>query len=476
MSARPARCWRPAGKASIMHDIQDTIAAMATAPGESGIGVIRISGSRAFAVADGVFKAASGRAPSAFKSFTVHYGWIVRRFPGGEEVIDEGLLTVMAAPRTYTREDCAEISCHGGMVAMRAVLELVLEKGCRLAEPGEFTRRAFLNGRIDLAQAEAVLDVIKARTDTALKIGLGQLKGELSRGLGEVRQILLACLAPVEAQIDFPEDEQAVDREGMSARLEAAAARIEALLAGSARGRVYREGVRAVICGKPNAGKSSLLNALLREERSIVTPVAGTTRDTVEEVIDIKGIPVRVIDTAGILEPRDLIEKKAMKKTAESIAAADLAIIVFDGSAPLDGRDTLLMRRLAGKRSVAVINKADLRMRIDEGRIRRGFPDTVVLSAKRRSGIGLLEDAVARVAGCADGAGQVVVSNMRHVQQLKKIKKIIEETRKYRDNELPPECAAQNLKDACGLLDRLLGKSYSEDLLEKIFGEFCIGK
>ncbi|MGE5308778.1 MAG: tRNA uridine-5-carboxymethylaminomethyl(34) synthesis GTPase MnmE [Deltaproteobacteria bacterium] len=461
----------------MVDDTNGTIAAMATSPGESGIGIIRVSGPRALAVADAVFVPASGRAPSASKGFTARYGWVVRRSPSGQETVDEALLTVMRAPKSYTREDVVEISCHGGPVAMRAVLELVLANGCRLAEPGEFTKRAFLNGRIDLAQAEAVLDIIRAKTDAALRVSLGQLKGGLSRELDRIRSVLLACLAPLEAEIDFPGEARSEPARVRSG-LDEASGMIAALLEGSARGKAYREGVRAVICGKPNAGKSSLLNALLRQERSIVTPVAGTTRDTVEEVIDIRGIPVRIIDTAGILEPRDLVEKKAMRKTAQSIESADLVILVFDGSSGLDRRDALLMRKLSPRRPIAVVNKSDRRTVARTAETVRGrFPGAIALSAKKGTGIGSLEEAIADRCGCAGVSGSdAAVSNIRHIQTLKKIKKIIDETRNYRDNELLPECLAQNLKDACGLLDRLQGKDFTGDLLERIFSGFCIGK
>lgn len=461
-----------------MHEVSDTIAAMATSPGESGIGIIRISGKDALAVAEAVFVPVNRRRCSGFKTFTTHLGRIVRRAPDGrEEVIDEALLTVMRAPRSYTMEDVVEINCHGGMVAMRAVLELVLEHGCRLAEPGEFTKRAFLNGRIDLSQAEAVLDVIKAQTDEALKIGVSQLRGELSRRIERIREILLTVLAGIESAIDFPEDEPGgAGRAGVFEALETAAGLINSLLEGCERGRVYREGIHAVICGKPNAGKSSLLNALLRDERSIVTSVAGTTRDAIEEIVDIKGIPVRLVDTAGVLAPRDQVERKAMAKTKERLAAADIVIAVFDGSGKLDRQDEAVMRRLAGKkRIVAVINKTDLRARIDAGRIRKAFGEPVMISAKRNRNIAALESEIARVAGC-QGAGPVQVSNLRHIQPLKKIKKIIEETLDSRDNEVLPECLAQNLKDCCALLDQLQGRVFSEDLLTKIFSEFCIGK
>jgi tRNA modification GTPase len=458
------------------HGIEDTIAAAATAPGESGIGIIRISGAGALSVAGAVFACPSGRSPASFKSHTIHYGWIT---DAAGARIDEVLLTMMRAPGTYTREDVVEINCHGGLLAMRRVLERVLESGCRIAEPGEFTRRAFTNGRIDLAQAEAVLDVIRAKTDAALKAGVAQLKGKLSSELGRVSSRLLEALAELEAGIDFCEEGVDARNDGLSAKVRECADRLERVLDGCRRGRVLREGIKTVICGKANAGKSSLLNALLREERSLVTPIAGTTRDTIEEVIDIRGIPVRIVDTAGILEPRDLVEKKALERTRRSIGEADLVILVFDGARKLDADDRLLMRRLKGKNVIPVINKTDLKARVDRDAIAASFGEPVGLCAKSGKNIHGLEEAVVQ-AVCkgteAPFAGAVFLSNQRHIQAVKKIKKLVEEAGDCLDNKLPPEFCAQNIKDAVAMLDELLGRRFSEELLDRIFSRFCIGK
>ncbi|MDD5166249.1 MAG: tRNA uridine-5-carboxymethylaminomethyl(34) synthesis GTPase MnmE, partial [Candidatus Omnitrophica bacterium] len=287
-------------------DLNDTIAAISTPPGESGIGIVRLSGKRALVIADEIFVSKDGGKVPGFKTYTTHYGWITQN----AKVIDEVILTVMRAPRSYTKEDVVEINCHGGIVAMRAVLDLVLTKGCRLSLPGEFTKRAFLNGRIDLVQAEAVLDIIRAKTDSALRIGTEQLRGTLSGKINKLRQILLEMLVGIEANIDFPDEEiTGVNLKRTLQKLNEINGILKEILDTARCGRIMREGIHVVICGKPNVGKSSLLNALLKQERSIVTPVAGTTRDTIEEVIDIKGLPVRIVDTAGILEPRDLIEK-----------------------------------------------------------------------------------------------------------------------------------------------------------------------
>ncbi len=458
-----------------MRDLNDTIAAIATGVGTSGIGIVRVSGKDALSVADKVFASKDGKKPSSFKTYTTHYGWIVKN----AEHIDEVLLTVMRSPKSYTKEDIVEINCHGGIVALRRVLELVLENGCRLAEPGEFTRRAFLNGRIDLAQAEAVLDIIKAKTDSALKAGIGQLKGGLSNRLNKIRKALLDILSRLEANIDFPEDQiDAVNGEDLLARLNAVNKELSRILDSSRTGRILREGLNAVICGRPNVGKSSLLNALLRQERSIVTPIAGTTRDAIEEIIDIKGIPVRIVDTAGIIEPRDLIEKKAVGRSKRHIELADLAILLFDNSKKINKQDLALMKKLGGKPTIAVINKIDLQAKIERAKIQKKFKRVVDISAKKMKNIHLLEDTIANLVydgklTCPEAA---IAGNLRHIESIRQAQKLIAGAVDSLDNKLSLEFIAQDVRDALGHLDEVLGGRFSEDLLDKIFSEFCIGK
>jgi tRNA modification GTPase len=457
------------------YGIEDTIAAISTPVGIGGIGIVRISGKDALAIADKIFFSKVKSSPSGFKSYTAHYGLIKR----GGEAIDEVILTVMRAPRSYTKEDIVEINCHGGIVALRDVLDLTLASGARLAQPGEFTKRAFLNGRIDLAQAEAVLDIIRAKTDSALKISLGQLKGELSLELGKIRASLLDILTQLEASIDFPED--AGDATGISnigAGLRGCDARLRAMLESSRRGRIFREGLHAVICGKPNVGKSSLLNALLKHERSIVTPVAGTTRDAIEEIIDIKGIPVRIVDTAGILDPRGLVEKKAVQRSKKHIVQADIAIILFDGSRKLSAQDSAIIRKLKAKPAIAVINKMDLKQKIEKEKIFKQFIHTISLSAKKARNIHLLEDKIAELVykGKVAGPESVVVGNLRHISCLREAQKLIAQAISSVDNKVSIELIAQDVKDSLGVLDELLGRKFSEDLLDRIFSKFCIGK
>jgi tRNA modification GTPase len=457
------------------YDYYDTIAAISTPVGEGGIGIVRISGGSALEIADRIFFSKDKVRPSDFKTYTTHYGFI----KNDGKVVDEVILTLMRKPRSYTKEDVVEINCHGGIVALRDVLELVLANGARIAEPGEFTRRAFLNGRIDLAQAEAVLDIIRAKTDSALNIGQEQLKGGLSDSVKKMREVLLAALSLLEANIDFPEEEiGAVGLEGIRLRLMDVDAQLIRMLRDSKRGRIFREGIHAVICGSPNVGKSSLLNALLKQERSIVTSVPGTTRDTIEEIIDIKGIPVRIVDTAGILEPRDLIEKKAIERSKAHIKQADIAIIVFDGSKRFSSQDLLIIRKLKAKQAIAVINKIDLKQKLDRAKIIKAFVHVIEISAKKAKNIGLLEDKIASLVykGKVSGNESAMAANLRHISCLKSAQKLIAQSISSLDNKLSLEFISQDIKDALEEFDVLVGEIFSEDLLDKIFSDFCIGK
>jgi tRNA modification GTPase len=470
----------------LKHNFDDTIAAIATAIGRSGIGIVRISGKDALEAADKIFRAKDGKKPSAFGTYTTHYGWIVSGDMGQgtgagaeREIIDEVLLTVMRAPKSYTKEDVVEINCHGGVATLRRVLDLVLESGCRLAEPGEFTRRAFLNGRIDLAQAEAVLDVIKAKTDSALKLGVAQLKGELSAQVNTIRGMLLEALTFMEANIDFPDEElEAVDLRKVIIQLNLASRKLAGILKAARQGRILRDGVKVVICGKPNVGKSSLLNAILKQERAIVSHIAGTTRDTIEEPLDIEGIPVSLVDTAGIIEPRGLIEKKAILRSKKSVESADLVILLFDASKRLNKQDYILMKQLEKKRVLAVVNKIDLKLKIDRSVLKSRYGVIVDACAKTSGNIELVCNEIARLIfhGEVCAPESIVVSNARHMHKMRQAQKLIAAGLISLDNKLSLEFVSQEIKDALGYLDDILGKRFSEDLLDRIFGEFCIGK
>ena len=467
------------------HDY-DTIAAIATSSGEAGIGIVRLSGTRSIAIADSIFRSKDGVLLSSRRSHTIHYGWIIDPQAGSGHkpvqsgaIIDEVLVTVMRSPRTFTREDVVEINCHGGIVALRRVLELALDSGARIAQPGEFTRRAFLNGRIDLSQAEAVLDVIKARTDAALATGMQQLAGALSGRVSALRCRMVDMLAVIEAHIDFPEEDiEAADLALLRRQASSIDAELRAILSNARFGRVMREGVRTVICGRPNVGKSSLLNALLKKERSIVTPVAGTTRDVIEDCIDVRGIPVRIMDTAGLLEPRDMVERKAVAKAKECIRQADLILLVLDCRTPIDAHVKSLIRMVGKSKTIAVINKIDLKGRLRRENLTGEFPYVVEVSARRLRNIGALEDAIASFVfkGNVEFSEPLCVSNLRHIQELKSAQKSIAAAGISLDNGLSAELAAQHIKDALGSLDELSGRRFSQDLLDSIFSRFCIGK
>ena len=456
-------------------NLDDTIAAISTASGEGAVGIVRLSGHKALAVADNVFIGKDGAKPSGFKTYTMHYGKIVY----GGQILDEVILSVMRSPHSYTREDVVEINCHGGVVALRKVLEAVLESGCRLACPGEFTRRAFLNGRIDLAQAEAVIDIIRAKTDSSLKISLEQLKGALSKEVTRIRRELLDILVILEANIDFPEEDiQKQDLARLAKNLDAVKLQLSKLLDSAKAGRILRDGIHVVICGKPNVGKSSLLNALLKKERSIVTSLAGTTRDSIEELIDIKGIPVRIVDTAGILKPRNIVEKKSVALARTHVRSADLVVILFDASRKLEEGDRKLIKEVKNKNTIAVINKIDLKAKLKKEEISKVFNRVVELSAKKGRNIDLLEDALCAFVyqGKLPGPEFMLVNNLRHISALKETQKLLNRAAYSLADKLPLEFVTQDLKDAGIHLDRIIGKDLSEDLLERIFSDFCIGK
>jgi len=361
---------------------EDTIAAISTPLGEGGIGIVRLSGPDSLAIADRIFRNQDGRNPSRMSTHSLCYGHII----AAGKPIDEVLLTVMRAPRTYTREDIVEINCHGGIVPLRQVLELTLKEGARLAEPGEFTRRAFLNGRIDLAQAEAVVETIRAKTDLSLRAAMSQLQGKLSAQVEGMQASLGKLLANVEASIDFAGDGGGVfPEEDLRKEVELLTVELEALLASAESGRVLREGIKTVIAGRPNVGKSSLWNALLGEERAIVTSLPGTTRDALEEMVDVRGIPLRLVDTAGIRKARGRIERESVVRSRRSLQEADLALIVLDGSVPLSGDDQEIGEEARGKETVLVINKIDLPQRLESGDVKRVWPGKKIVRLRKGS-------------------------------------------------------------------------------------------
>lgn len=456
---------------------EETIVAVATPPGTGGIALVRLSGGLSPFLLEKIFVHSRGRSLSDWASHTARHGQLLD-FSG--RVVDEVLVTLMRAPHTYTGENVVEIGCHGGPVAARSVVESCIRGGARLAQPGEFTKRAFLNGRMDLAQAEAVADIVCARTQAALRAGSRQLNGELSRQLGGVREAVMDSLAGVEALLNFPED--ATDK-GQASRLtqglRQAIQRVDGLLSTAQAGCVLREGVRAVIAGKPNVGKSSLLNAFLRQERAIVTDIAGTTRDVLEETADVAGFPVNFLDTAGILEPRDAVEEKAVQRSRHSIKSADMVILVLDASRPLEAADRELMADARESGCwLAVLNKADLPRKVELSEVSGMMPGcrVMALSVLTREGFAELEQAVAECAGGGVVAESgALLTRLRHVEALDRARLLLERAAAL-ENGTPLEMAAEDMKMAVRELDRVTGKDFDADLVERIFSGFCIGK
>ncbi|MGO8696878.1 MAG: tRNA uridine-5-carboxymethylaminomethyl(34) synthesis GTPase MnmE [Limisphaerales bacterium] len=453
--------------------LADTIAAIATPLGEGGIAMIRLSGPQSFAIAGAAFRplGKSSLAPAAAPTHTIHYGRILR----AGRVIDDVLLSVMRAPRTFTREDVVEITCHGGLLTVKLVLDAILEQGARLAEPGEFTRRAFLNGRIDLAQAEAVADLIHARTDLALAAAREQLAGHLSQRINLLRDDLIRILAHVEAHIDFPDEDIAPDtHQKLLERLRAAISLMDQLLRTANEGRLLRRGIRAGIVGRPNVGKSSLLNQLLGHDRAIVSPIPGTTRDTIEETASVRGLPVVFIDTAGLREAADQIEAEGVRRCREVLASAELILHVLDGSEPLSTWDEKLWGEFAGKKRLLVRNKADLPPRLKLP----GGLNAISVSCLTGAGLEDLKDAIQEML-CAGGIHaemlQVMV-NSRHEDALRRARSGATRAEEALRNGAGLELIALDLRLAANAVGEIVGKTTTEDLLDSIFSQFCLGK
>lgn len=454
----------------------DTIAAISTGMTNSGIGVVRISGEDAVKVADRIFRKPNGRKLSEEKTFTIHYGHIYDE----NELIDEVLVMLMRGPRSYTAEDTVEIDCHGGVLVMRKILETVVKNGARLAEPGEFTKRAFLNGRIDLSQAEAVIDVINAKNDYALKSSENQLNGAMSRKVKELREKLIYEIAFIESALDDPEH---ISLEGypeiLHERLIPIKQEIEKLLATADNGRVVREGVKTVILGKPNAGKSSLMNVLVGEERAIVTDVAGTTRDTLEENIRLHGISLNIIDTAGIRDTDDIVEKIGVDKARQIADDADLIIYVVDGSRPLDENDREIMELIRGRKAIVLLNKTDLEMLVTEKELEERTGQTVIpVSAKEQKGIDVLEERIRELffSGKIDFNDEVMITNVRHKTALREAYDSLLLVEKSIEDQMPEDFFSIDLMNAYEELGTIVGEALEDDLVNEIFSKFCMGK
>jgi len=462
-----------------MYSLDDTIAAISTPIGEGGIGIVRMSGPEAHAILQKLFvkgKPANIQYPisNIQRPNYLLYGHIID--PETSEVIDEVLVSYMKAPRTYTRQDVAEINCHGGIAPLRRTLELCLRQGARLASPGEFTLRAFINGRIDLAQAEAVLDIVRAKTEAGLRVAVGQLEGRLSEQVRSVRRRLVDVLAYLEATIDFEEDE--IPEQDIAPDLEEVRRQLEKLLAHADRGIIYRQGIRTAIVGRPNVGKSSLLNALLRTSRAIVTPIPGTTRDTLEETLNLQGIPLVLVDTAGIVaETEDVIEQLGIERSRSALAQADLALLVVDGSEPLTEADRQIAGLAAGKTAILVVNKIDLPRAVGDFDILTEATQ-VEISALTGEGLEELEGAIVEVvfSGQVLASDEPLVSSPRHKDILKRALDHLASAREAQAGGMPADFVAIDLTSAVNALGEITGETVTEDLLETIFSEFCVGK
>lgn len=455
----------------------DTICAISTAIGEGGIAIIRVSGDRALSIVSKIFRPKNGKDIKDMKTYTMRYGHIIDI--NNEELIDEVIISYMKGPRSFTAEDTVEINCHGGVTSTNKVLETVIKAGARLAEPGEFTKRAFLNGRIDLSQAEAVMDLITAKTELAMKSALMQSNGSLSQRINKLNEYLLNVLALIEYAVDFTEDDEEIDPTipvRVKESLEKAHKDIEKLLKSADEGKIIRDGLSLAIVGKPNVGKSSLLNVLLKEKRAIVTDIAGTTRDVIEEYINLDGIPVKIIDTAGIRETEDIVEKIGVEKSREKIDEADLVLLVLDSSRELDKEDNEIIEAIKNKKSIVLLNKIDLDNKIDNS-ILSNFENIIKISAKEDIGIDGLKNEIKNLffSGKIDSES-LIISNSRHKQALIRAGENCNEALIRLNNNEYLDLISIFVTAALKALGEITGSELEEDLVNKIFKEFCCGK
>ncbi|CAI6329291.1 tRNA uridine-5-carboxymethylaminomethyl(34) synthesis GTPase MnmE [Bacillus subtilis] len=458
----------------------DTIAAISTPMGEGAIAIVRLSGPEAIQIADRIYKGPKGKTLSSVESHTIHYGHIVDR--PSDRVVEEVMVSVLKAPRTFTREDVIEINCHGGIVTVNQVLQLALREGARLAEPGEFTKRAFLNGRIDLSQAEAVMDLIRAKTDRAMNVAMNQMEGRLSALVRRLRSEILETLAHVEVNIDYPEydDVEEMTHQILVEKATAVKKEIEALLRTSEQGKILREGLSTVIIGRPNVGKSSLLNSLVHEAKAIVTDIPGTTRDVIEEYVNVRGVPLRLVDTAGIRETEDIVERIGVERSRQVLKEADLILLVLNYSEELSDEDVKLFEAVDGMDVIVILNKTDLEAKIDTERVRElanGRP-VVTTSLLKEEGINDLEEAIQSLfyTGAIEGGDLTYVSNTRHISILQQAKRAIEDALSGIEQDVPIDMVQIDLTRCWELLGEIIGDSVHESLIDQLFSQFCLGK
>ncbi|TQS76347.1 tRNA uridine-5-carboxymethylaminomethyl(34) synthesis GTPase MnmE [Ornithinibacillus gellani] len=455
----------------------DTITAISTPVGEGAIAIVRLSGPDAIRIANELFQ---GKDLEAVESHTIHYGKVMD--PETNEIADEVMLSVMRAPKTFTREDIVEINCHGGMVAVNRVLDIILGKGARIAEPGEFTKRAFLNGRIDLSQAEAVMDLIRAKTDKAMSVALKQMDGRLSGLIQKYRQSLLETVAHVEVNIDYPEydDVEEMSHEMMREKTKAVHAEIEELLSVAKQGKILREGLATAIIGRPNVGKSSLLNTLVQENKAIVTDIPGTTRDIIEEYVNVRGVPLRLVDTAGIRETEDIVEKIGVERSRQALMESDLVLFVLNYNDALTKEDLALFEVVRGLEFIVIINKTDLEQQLDLEQVKQLAGDHPVISTSliQEEGIDELEAAIAGTffSGDLDVGDMTYVSNVRHIQLLKQAKQALEDAMEALELGMPLDIVQIDVTRTWEFLGEIIGDTASDGLINQLFSQFCLGK
>ncbi|OLS41361.1 tRNA uridine-5-carboxymethylaminomethyl(34) synthesis GTPase MnmE [Bacillus sp. MRMR6] len=458
----------------------DTIAAISTPMGEGAIAIVRLSGDDAINIADRIFRSISGKRLTEMASHTIHYGHLMD--PKKEEVIEEVMVSVMKGPKTFTKEDVVEINCHGGIVSVNRVLQHVLAFGARLAEPGEFTKRAFLNGRIDLSQAEAVMDLIRAKTDRAMNVALGQMEGRLSRLIRGLRQEILEILAHVEVNIDYPEYDDVEEMTHKMLMEKAVYVRDELtkLLQTSQQGKILREGISTVIVGRPNVGKSSLLNSLVQENKAIVTDIPGTTRDVIEEYVNVRGVPLRLLDTAGIRETEDIVERIGVEKSRQVLKEADLILLVLNYADQFTKEDENLFEVVKGMDVIVIVNKTDLTKQIDMEKVKQLASDhkLVTTSLLEDRGVDELEEAIASLffAGSIETGDMTYVSNSRHIALISQSLRTIEEAIEGVEMGTPIDIVQIDLTRSWELLGEVIGESVHESLIDQLFSQFCLGK
>lgn len=454
-----------------------TIASISTAPGIGGIGIIRMSGAQTFEILEKIFKQKNPQKIENIKGYTIKYGHIV----DNEKIIDEVLVSYFKAPKSYTTENMCEINSHGGTVILKEILELCLKNGAELAEPGEFTKRAFLNGRIDLAQAESVIDIINAKSEKEAKSSINQLEGFLSRDISEIKQGILDVLVNIDVTIDYPEyDTPEVQKKEIKDMLENTINKLSRLEKSFDNGKIIKDGIKTAIIGKPNAGKSSLLNAILKEDRAIVTALAGTTRDTIEEFVTVRGVPLKLVDTAGIREAVDEVEKIGVEKSIKQAQDADLEIAIFDSSKPLDAEDLEILNLIKNKKTIILLNKTDLEQVIseDDDRLTSVTSNILKISALNKTGIEELYDKISEMFNLDEINldNEVLITNLRHKNIISKAKENALNAKNALENNMPIDIIAIYIRQILDDLGEITGEVVTEDIINEIFSKFCLGK